>query len=189
MTKIKFCGLTREQDILAAVGLGVDYIGFVFAPSTRRVTFEQAAELRRLVPVEVKVVGVFVEPERKEVEQAVHQAGLDLIQLHGKIEETLFELGIPVIEALRSESDVRSSRAKLVLYDSAVAGSGTTFDWETKLTGTEQAFIAGGLTPGNVSQAIERYSPFGVDVSSGIETNGMKDEQKMEAFIQSVRGR
>jgi len=189
MTKIKFCGLTRGQDIVAAVELGVDYIGFVFAPSSRRITLEQASGLRRLIPEEVKVVGVFVEPERNEVERAVRKAGLDLIQLHGKIDETIFELGIPIIEALRGESDERSSRAKLVLYDSAVAGSGTTFDWETKLTGTEQAFIAGGLTPDNVSRAIERYDPFGVDVSSGIETDGRKDIRKMEAFIQSVRGR
>ncbi|AFS70040.1 phosphoribosylanthranilate isomerase [Exiguobacterium antarcticum] len=188
MTRIKFCGLKRIEEVKYAAERA-DYIGFVFAPSKRQVTRLEAAVLRKHIPVDVKVVGVFVSPTRKEVDETIEQVGLDLIQLHGPVSDELFrDQHVPIIQAL--PADATSSihpDADYVLFDAPEAGSGQTFDWTTDLQADQPIFVAGGLRADNVQHVIERYHPFAVDVSSGIETNGQKDLKKMQAFTDAVK--
>ncbi|OIN68501.1 N-(5'-phosphoribosyl)anthranilate isomerase [Exiguobacterium sp. KRL4] len=188
MTRIKFCGLKRMEDVRYAVDRA-DYIGFVFAPSKRQVTLAQAETLRAQIPETVQVVGVFVSPTKQEVEEAIEQVGLDLIQLHGPVaDELYYEKRVPIIQALSADAiDAIHPKADFVLFDAPEAGSGQTFDWTTDLQTDQPMFVAGGLRADNVGQVIERYEPFAVDVSSGIETSGQKDLKKMQAFHDAVK--
>ena len=192
MTKVKICGLSTKEAVKTAVSAGADYIGFVFAPSKRQVTLEQAAELAKLIPVNVQKVGVFVSPSRAELLEAVDKVGLDLVQVHGQVADDLFEdLPCASIQAVQVDRDghVPNSQADYLLFDAPVAGSGQTFDWG-RLDTTELAqpfFIAGGLNEDNVARAIQHFSPFAVDVSSGVETNGQKDHEKIRRFIERVK--
>ena len=171
---------------------GADYIGFVFAPSKRQVTLEQAAELAKLIPADVKKVGVFVSPSRSELLEAVDKVGLDFVQVHGQVVDKLFEnLPCGSIQAVQVDEGghVPNSQADYLLFDAPVAGSGQTFDWG-QLDTTELAqpfFIAGGLNEDNVARAIQHFSPFAVDVSSGVETDGRKDHEKIRRFIERVK--
>ena len=192
MTKVKICGLSTKEAVKTAVSAGADYIGFVFAPSKRQVTLEQAAELAKLIPADVKKVGVFVSPSRAELLEAVDKVGLDLVQVHGQVVDKLFEnLPCGSIQAVQVDGDghVPNSQADYLLFDAPVAGSGQTFDWG-RLDTTELAqpfFIAGGLNENNVARAIQHFSPFAVDVSSGVETDGQKDYEKIRRFIERVK--
>jgi len=187
MTRIKFCGLREREHVEAAVRLA-DYIGFVFAKSKRQVTLEEAARLRRDIPSTVQVVGVFVSPTYQQVTDAVEQVALDLVQIHGVIPDG--ELPVPVIQAI-PVTDIAEieQQTEYLLVDAPVAGSGETFDWSRDIQADRPLFIAGGLTAGNVGEAIKRYHPFAVDVSSGIETDGRKDPIKMQAFADAVKER
>ena len=192
MTKVKICGLSTKEAVKTTVSAGADYIGFVFAPSKRQVTLDQAAELAKLIPVNVKKVGVFVSPNRTELLEAIEQVGLDLVQVHGQVADDLFEnLPCASIQAVQvdGEGHVPNSQADYLLFDAPVAGSGQTFDWG-QLDTTELArpfFIAGGLNEDNVARAIQHFSPFAVDVSSGVETDGQKDHEKIRRFIERVK--
>ena len=192
MTKVKICGLSTKEAVKTAVSAGADYIGFVFAPSKRQVTLEQAAELAKLIPADVKKVGVFVSPNRTELLEAIEKVGLDFVQVHGQVVDDLFEnLSCASIQAVQVDGDghVPNSQADYLLFDAPVAGSGQTFDWD-QLDMTELAqpfFIAGGLNEDNVARAIQHFSPFAVDVSSGVETNGQKDHEKIRRFIERVK--
>jgi len=192
LTKVKICGLSTKEAVKTAVSAGADYIGFVFAPSKRQVTLEQAAELAKLIPADVKKVGVFVSPSRAELLEAVDKVGLDLVQVHGQVVDKLFEnLPCGSIQAVQVDGDghVPNSQADYLLFDAPVAGSGQTFDWG-RLDTTELAqpfFIAGGLNENNVARAIQHFSPFAVDVSSGVETDGQKDYEKIRRFIERVK--
>ena len=192
MTKVKICGLSTKEAVKTAVSAGADYIGFVFAPSKRQVTLEQAAELAKLIPVNVKKVGVFVSPSRAKLLEAVDKVGLDFVQVHGQVVDKLFEnLPCGSIQAVQVDGDghVPSSQADYLLFDAPVAGSGQTFDWG-RLDTTELAqpfFIAGGLNEDNVARAIQHFTPFAVDVSSGVETDGQKDHEKIRRFIERVK--
>ena len=192
MTKVKICGLSTKEAVKTAVSAGADYIGFVFAPSKRQVTLEQAAEMAKLIPANVKKVGVFVSPNRKELLEAIEKVGLDLVQIHGQAADDLFEnLPCASIQAVQVDGDghVPNSQADYLLFDAPVAGSGQTFDWG-RLDTTELAqpfFIAGGLNENNVARAIQHFSPFAVDVSSGVETDGQKDHEKIRRFIERVK--
>lgn len=197
MTRIKLCGLSRPCDIEAANELKPEYIGFVFAPKSKRyVTAEKAGELKRLLDPDIKAVGVFVN-ERLETAAGLLNSGIiDLAQLHGKEDrryiERLRELtGKPLIQAFQIETEedikeARESAAEYILLDSG-AGTGTTFDWRLAQKLKRQYFLAGGLTPGNVGEAVRILSPFAVDVSSGVETDGYKNKAKMAAFAAAVR--
>ena len=192
MTKVKICGLSTKESVGTAVSAGVDYIGFVFAPSKRQVTLDQAAELAELIPVGIKKVGVFVSPSRAELLVAIEKVGLDLIQVHGQVADNLFEdLPCASIQAVQvdGEGHVPNSRADYLLFDAPVAGSGQTFDWgQLDTTGLAQPFfIAGGLKEDNVVQAIQHFTPYAVDVSSGVETDGQKDHEKIRRFIERVK--
>ena len=192
MTKVKICGLSTKEAVKTAVSAGADYIGFVFAPSKRQVTVEQAIELVKFIPSHIQKVGVFVSPSRVELLEAVDKVGLDFVQVHGQVVDKLFEnLPCGSIQAVQVDGDghVPNSQADYLLFDAPVAGSGQTFDWG-RLDTTELAqpfFIAGGLNEDNVEEAIQHFTPYAVDVSSGVETNGQKDHEKIRRFIERVK--
>ena len=192
LTKVKICGLSTKEAVKTAVSAGADYIGFVFAPSKRQVTVEQATELAKFIPSHIQKVGVFVSPSRAELLEAVDKVGLDFVQVHGQVVDKLFEnLPCASIQAVQVDGNghVPNSQADYLLFDAPVAGSGQTFDWG-QLDTTELSqpfFIAGGLNEDNVARAIQHFSPFAVDVSSGVETDGQKDHEKIRGFIERVK--
>ena len=197
MTKIKLCGLSRPCDIEAVNELNPDYIGFVFASKSRRyVTYEKAAELKSRLSPEIQAVGVFVNEPLQNVAKLLQKGVIDMAQLHGDEDEgyitQLRQLtNKPVIQAFRIKTakDVNTaqeSRADYILLDSG-AGTGTVFDWELVKSIRRPYFLAGGLDADNVTDAVKALHPFAVDVSSGIETDGVKDKSKMAAFAAAVR--
>lgn len=192
MTKVKICGLSTAEAVETAVLAGADYIGFVFAKSKRQVSLEQAQELAKRVTGKTKIVGVFVSPSLEDLEQAIAQVPLDIVQIHGTFDEALIpKISVPVIRAIQlrdGEAQV-SSQADYLLFDAPVAGSGQTFDWDLLKDQKIQQdfFIAGGLTVDNVRQARETFQPYALDVSSGVETDGHKDIEKIKAFIEGAK--
>ena len=192
MTKVKICGLSTVEAVEATVLAGADYIGFVFAESKRQVSLKQAHELAKLVTGKTKIVGVFVSPSLEELEQATAQVPLDIVQIHGMFDETLIpKISVPVIRAIQlSDQEAKvTSPADFLLFDAPVAGSGRTFDWDLLKDQKIQQdfFIAGGLTVDNVRQARETFQPYALDVSSGVETDGRKDIEKIKAFIEGAK--
>lgn len=197
MIKIKLCGLSKEGDILAANELLPDYIGFVFWPKSRRyVDPEDAFRLKMILDKRIKAVGVFVDEDISAVEGLLKKGVIDAAQLHGSegdeyIEKLRIRSEKPVIKAFRMKSDsditaINGCSADHILLDSG-AGGGNMLDRKL-LKGIERPFfLAGGLSPDNVGEAIEELAPYGVDVSSGIETDGKKDKEKMRRFVETVR--
>lgn len=175
-----------------AVNSGADYIGFVFAPSKRQLTLKQAHELAKGIPTSVKKVGVFVSPSLQELDQAIASVPLDLVQIHGDFDESLLEqVSVPTIRAFQVSQEVAiiDSPANFLLFDAPMAGSGQTFDWHL-LADKEikkPFFIAGGLTVENVREAQALFQPYALDVSSGVETDGVKDLTKIRQFIERVK--
>ena len=197
MTKIKMCGLTRTCDIAAANELKIAYIGFVFAPKSKRyVSPEQAEELKKLLSPDIRAVGVFVNEKPEVIADLLEKGVIDLAQLHGEEDEEtiarLRQLTIrPIIRAFKIQSAEDAAKAgacsaDAVLLDSG-AGTGVTFNWELIRTFSRPYFLAGGLSPDNVGEAVRKLHPYAVDVSSGIETDGKKDQSKMAAFAAAVR--
>ena len=197
MTRIKLCGLSRPCDIEEANALKPDYIGFVFAPASRRyVTPRQAAEMKGLLSPEIAAVGVFVGEALEIVADLLNGSVIDIAQLHGdETEDDIRRLrqltDRPLIRAfrIRRAQDAEmagSSRADYVLLDSG-AGTGNVFDWQLVQRIRRPYFLAGGLNPENAERAVKLLRPFAVDVSSGIETDGRKDRRKMAAFVAAVR--
>ena len=198
MTKIKLCGLTRPEDIAAANELKPEYIGFVFAAKSKRaVSREMAAELKAQLSPEIKAVGVFVNEAPETVAGLLNADIIDVAQLHGQEDESYISrlrtlTNKPLIQAFRvdgPESLVKAEKspADLILLDSGAGGTGTVFDWTLLEKFERPYFLAGGLGPDTVGDAVKRLHPYAVDVSSGIETAGKKDEQKMAAFVAAVR--
>lgn len=197
-TKIKLCGLSGECDIEAANELLPEYIGFVFAKkSIRYVSPVKAAALRRQLATQILVVGVFVNEAPEDVADLLAAGVIDIAQLHGSEDEAYIErlralTDKPIIKAfsVRAEQDIRraaESSADFVLLDAGSGGTGTAFDWSL-LAGMERSyFLAGGLDSSTVGETVRRWRPYAVDVSSGIETDGYKDVEKMEAFVRAVR--
>ena len=194
--KIKICGLTRLVDVEAVNALKPDYVGFVFAPtSKRRVTPDQAAELKRALDPSIEAVGVFVDETPENVAKLLDDGVIDLAQLHGSEDDVCLQelrrlTTKPIIKAfrVRSEQDVldaEKSPADHILLD-AGAGTGTTFDWSLLRKVRRPYFLAGGLNLGNIDAALE-LNPYAVDVSSGVETDGLKDQKKMAEFVAAVR--
>ena len=197
MTKVKLCGLSRPCDIEAANTLKPEYIGFVFAPKSKRyVSAETAAELKQMLSPEIQAVGVFVNEPVENVARFLREGVIDIAQLHGTEDEAYIERlrqlsGRPVIKAFRMETaeDVEraeQSPADYVLLDSG-AGTGLTFDWNLIQNIRRPYFLAGGLSPENAADAVRTFHPYAVDVSSGIETDGKKSADKMAAFVAAVR--
>lgn len=199
MTKIKLCGLKRPQDIQAANELLPAYIGFVFAPKSRRYVHpDRAEELRRMLNPGIIPVGVFVNETPETVAALLDRGIIDIAQLHGK-EDAAYIRRLrqltkkPLIQAFRVDTpaDVaaaQASTADYVLLDSGAGGTGTCFDWSLLKDIQRPYFLAGGLTPENVGGAVATLHPYAVDVSSGIETDGAKDKEKMTQFVRAVRG-
>ena len=197
MTRIKLCGLSRPCDIEAANALRPEYVGFVFAPKSKRyVSPGNAVELKRMLAPGIRAVGVFVNEPPDHIAALLHQGVIDLAQLHGGEDEAYVahlrqRSAQPIIRAFRIETaeDIERaehSMADYVLLDSG-GGSGTPFDWNLIQNIKKPYFLAGGLSPETVSGAVARLHPFAVDVSSGIETDGVKDSGKMAAFVAAVR--
>lgn len=197
-TRIKLCGLSRECDIEAANELLPEYIGFVFSKkSMRYVSPEQAAALRKQLVPKIPAVGVFVNETPENVAGLLAAGVIDIAQLHGSEDETYIErlrtlTDKPLIKAfsVKTEQDIlraAGSSADLVLLDAGSGGTGTAFDWGF-LAGMERPyFLAGGLDATTVGGAVRRWKPYAVDVSSGIETDGYKDVEKMRTFVRAVR--
>ena len=196
--KIKICGLTRLEDIEVANALLPDYIGFVFwERSKRNVTKEQARELKEKLDGRIKAVGVFVDAEIDFIADLVSCGIIDVAQLHGSEEEDyILQLrerlgGAEIIKAfninkIESFDEAEKSSADHIMIDSG-KGSGIAFDW-SKLERLERPyFLAGGLSTENISEVLASINPFAVDVSSGVETDGLKDASKMKRFVESVR--
>lgn len=197
MTKIKLCGLSRLCDIEAANELQPDYIGFVFAAKSKRcVTAEKAAELKNRLSPKIQAVGVFVNESPEKIAALLANGIIDIAQLHGSEDENYIAqlrrlTDKPIIRAFRikTEADVRAVEqctADYLLLDSG-AGTGTVFDWNLVKNIRRPYFLAGGLDTGNAADAVRILHPFAVDVSSGIETEGVKDKVKMAAFMAAVR--
>lgn len=202
MVKVKICGLMEKQHVETAVNSGVDFIGFVFAPSSRRVTKEHAHFLARNVPGHVKKVGVFVNENIESILEIAHFVPLDVIQLHGEESPDLlkqlqnFEIikAISVYTAEDIEKAQNYELADYFLFDAPgtdyQGGSGNKFDWtllENNGINRQKTILAGGLDAQNIETAIEIVQPFIVDVSSGVETDKMKDEEKIKQFIKNAK--
>lgn len=194
MTKVKICGLKEVAHVVAAVEAGADAVGFVFAKSKRQITPAQAHELAKYVPENVLKVGVFVNETAETMNDIAKTVPLDVIQLHGDESQALIEqLQFPTIKAIgiKTPADVTTLAqydTDYVLVDAPVAGSGETFDWSLLETTTPNLILAGGLNEQNITAALEKVAPYMVDVSSGVETDGGKDNAKIARFIAAVKG-
>jgi phosphoribosylanthranilate isomerase len=197
---VKICGITRLEDALAAVRLGADAVGFNFWPRSKR--YLAPGDARPIVlrlPAHVRAFGVFVDPTREEVLRAVELAGVGVAQLHGDEPPALCaSLPVPVVKAIpvtdsHSLAPIVSYEVEAFLLDAPSAGrggSGARFEWTlaTEAAQVVRVWLAGGLTPENVAEAVRVARPYGVDVASGVETApGVKDPGRMERFIAAAR--
>ena len=201
-TKIKICGLTRPEDVAAANDCRPDYVGFVFAAQSRRaLTPLAAAALRRALDPGIGVVGVFVNAPPTQVATLLGAGIIDIAQLHGQEDAAYLAAqralpgvaGREIGQACRgaTAADVAragQSAADRVLLDHGPGGTGQAFDWSLLRHARRGYILAGGLSPDNVAAALRAAQPFAVDVSSGVETQGVKDAGKMRAFVEIVRG-
>lgn len=199
MTRIKICGLTREEDILNVNEAKPDYCGFIveFPKSRRNVSEEQVKKLVRFLDPEILPVGVFVNAPAELPARMANEGIIRMIQLHGQ-EDTAYlnklrnMTDVPLIKAysistVRDAEIAKKSEADWILLDNGGGGTGEAFDWRLVREVTRPFFLAGGLSPDNLEQAVEAVSPWAVDLSSGVETNGLKDAQKIRAAVEAVR--
>ncbi len=185
--KIKICGLFRECDIDYANEACPDYIGFVFAKSRRMVTMEKATFLKKQLSSSIQSVGVFVNENDNTINQAIKNKVIDIVQLHGDEDENFIKkIDAPVIKAVKV-GDVISQNATYILFDNSVAGSGEAFDWSLLPQTTMPFFLAGGINMSNIKKAMEIINPYAIDVSSGVETNGFKDRNKILEIVRTVK--
>lgn len=195
---VKICGVTNEDDALLAVALGADAVGFIFAPSPRQVVPRKVYDITRRLPAETLTVGVFRDEHPQRVIELTHAAGLKAAQLHGhETPGDVAEVSAHVRTVIKAVSagsvDVANARAfgaSMMLLDAPAPGSGELFDW--KLAGEMpegvRFLLAGGLRPDNVASGIRLVRPWGVDVSSGVEsTPGRKDPVLLKRFIEAAR--
>ncbi|MBT3363261.1 MAG: phosphoribosylanthranilate isomerase [Chloroflexi bacterium] len=211
MTKVKICGIQEKGHAIAAVEAGADLIGMVFAKSRRQVTPEQAkqiVEAVRQTSDTVKTVGVFVNTLAYEVNRIARDCNLDMVQLSGDESwEYCEDIQKTIIKAIHMKNqtdkemtvsivagtDVLTDNLYIVLLDTHIegqyGGTGKTFDWELarSISARYPIFVAGGLDPNNVQEAIKTMKPLGVDVSSGVETDGVKDVAKIRKFISEAK--
>ncbi|EFP2885409.1 phosphoribosylanthranilate isomerase [Listeria monocytogenes] len=198
---VKICGLKKAVDVAAAVDNGADMIGFVFAKSKRQVTVEAAHELAKEIPEGVKKVGVFVNPTEEELTAAIKGVPLDVVQLHGQEPpEQANRTDAEIIKAFpvkdgKLPTNINDYPNAYILLDAPAeeyeGGSGKTFDWEKinrDMLTKNKLIIAGGLNAQNVQEAIKRFEPYAVDISSGVEKNGEKDPDKIKCFIKTAKG-
>ncbi|ONI84764.1 phosphoribosylanthranilate isomerase [Saccharothrix sp. ALI-22-I] len=195
---VKLCGLRTEADVIAAVDAGADAVGFVLSESVRQIDLDTARRLVREVPPHVLAIGVFREVDASEVRRLAEESGIGAVQLHGDYPKSAFDdvstSGIPLVRAvtLTPDTDVRVGAygERMLLLDSPVAGSGERWDLGTLASTRPQGqwLLAGGLSVDNVAAAVTEARPWGVDVSSGIESaRGVKDHGLMRDFVTAAR--
>lgn len=201
MLRVKICGITNINDALHAVDAGADALGFIFYPeSPRYIPPDIACSIIKRLPPFITSVGVFVNADRDDIQRVIKECELSLVQLHGdESSDDCLALGRPVIKAirLRSRDDLILMREYAVrgfvldaYVDGTWGGTGETVDWGLAREATRYGptILAGGLTPDNVGRAVAEVQPFGVDVSSGVETApGKKDSEKVRQFIVAAR--
>lgn len=204
MTQVKLCGIRTLSHARAAVDAGAEYLGFMLAPSRRQVSPDAVREIiKELGRARARYVGVFVDPDPDEARRVAVHLGLDVVQLSGSEKpEDVARIGVPVFKVVhvRPESDLEAEIeryadvAEMLLLDTyraaAAGGTGEAFEWSSavEVAARYPVMVAGGLRPDNVAEAIRTVRPAGVDVSSGIETQGEKDPARMRAFVAAVRG-
>ena len=186
--EIKICGIRRKEDIDIISKYKPDYIGFIFAKSKREVTPETVAEITKNLDKDIKKVGVFVNATYEKINEAVQVAKLDVVQLHGdENDEYISNLDCKceIWKAVR----VRDGEDLDKYTDKEYGGSGQTFDWHGggSIKTDKPIMLAGGIKTENVIEGINIFKPVGVDISSSVETDGFKDEQKIKKFIETVR--
>ncbi|MCL1904584.1 MAG: phosphoribosylanthranilate isomerase [Methanomassiliicoccaceae archaeon] len=195
MVKVKICGLSRMCDIDVVNKERPEYVGFVFAPSPRRVTPMTALKLREGLRSDITAVGVFVDEEIENIVPLLRDGVIDAVQLHGSEDENYIEtlrraVDAPIIRSVAVEGcedieRMRTSGADCLLLEGKVRGEG--FDWNLAEKIGRRYFLAGGLSPDNVTEAVRITRPYAVDVSGGVETNGKKDAEKIKEFIRRAR--
>jgi phosphoribosylanthranilate isomerase len=193
--KIKICGIRRIEDVLYLNEFKPDFAGFVFAPSKRIVTFEEAKKLREALDKDIKTVGVFVNGEVEFVRRLAEEKIIDIIQLHGDEDDeyiSKLRANVPVVKAQRvkTRDDIKEYDCDMYLFDTLVSGAyggtGKSFDWSI-LNGVKKPyFLAGGINEENIDAAC-RSGAYAIDVSGGVETNGFKDREKIRKIIERVR--
>ncbi len=207
MTRVKMCGLFRDEDISYANEVKPDYIGFVFYPKSHRyVSIEKAQSLKARLDPEIKAVGVFVDSDISFIKELVAKNIIDIVQLHGhedsnyihELRKSIDNPDISIIQAIviKNEADIlrlpqndfmdNEFSADYYLVDSGM-GSGSSFNWDLLKEHNGKIFLAGGLNTENIAKALSTVKPFAVDVSSGIETDRIKDFDKMKKFISLVK--
>ena len=194
---VKICGTTSEEDALLAVAMGADAVGFVFAPSPRRIAAQAVADIVKRLPPEILTVGVFRDESPQRVVEVVNGAGLKGAQLHGHEtpdQAAFVRARVPFVIQAFPAGDPAVARAgdypaDVVLLDSPSPGSGQVFDWQlAEVPDGLRLVLAGGLTPANVAEAIAQVHPWGVDVVSGVESSpGQKDPVKVRAFVAAAK--
>lgn len=199
MVKVKICGLRRPEDIEAANLAKPDYVGFIFVPGTKRyVAPDQATQFREDLDADIQTVGVFVNAPIEEVVAICEAGTIDVVQLHGDedqayIDDLKGQVDQEIIKSVAVGDDlaVEDKQADYVLFDSlspSRGGSGKVFDWQKVSAYQEKPFfLAGGLGVENIADALKVVQPYAVDASSSLETDGMKDPEKMQAFVAKIR--
>ena len=204
MVKIKICGITNIEDAEAAAGFGADMLGFIFAPSPRKIEPEKARDIIHNIPPFVKTVGVFVNEDPAMIKQIMSFCGLDIVQLHGDESPDICQGLMPrSVKSFRlkdesSLQDISSycGKARAFLFDTyaenARGGTGKTFDWNLAIKGKKLGvpiILAGGLNPSNIKEAIAAVKPEAVDICSGVEKYpGKKDPAAIKELMEAVRG-
>lgn len=199
--KVKICGLKTLEDIDYINEVLPDFAGFIFAESSRRISFNQAAKMKSKLNKNIKSIGVFVNEKTENIINAAEEGIIDLIQLHGNednnyIKEIGNKLKLPVIKAFKADSNLKynieNTIADYVLIDSCnknqLGGTGQLFDWGLIPETDKKIFLAGGLNADNIIRAIKEVNPYCLDINSGVEINGKKDRKKILEVMQIVKG-
>lgn len=194
MKKIKICGLKRSEDVDYVNTYQPDYVGFVFAGKKRKITYDQAKELKKGLLSSIQVVGVFVNEDISFVEKLVKEHVIDLVQLHGQEDQKYIQalkekVDVSIIKAIQIKNEDSFNEhydVDYYLYDHGTGGTGESFDWSMLKEVDKPVFLAGGINLLNIDDALKK-NVYALDVSSGVETDGFKDEKKIKKIVRRVR--
>lgn len=194
MKKIKICGLKRREDIEYVNKYQPDYIGFVLAGKKRKLTYDQVVDLKKYLTSSIQVVGVFVNEDISFVEKLVKEHVIDLVQLHGQEDQKYIQalkekVDVSIIKAIQIKNEDSFNEhydVDYYLYDHGTGGTGESFDWSMLKEVDKPVFLAGGINLLNIDDALKK-NVYALDVSSGVETDGFKDEKKIKKIVRRVR--
>lgn len=194
MKKIKICGLKRREDIEYVNKYQPDYIGFVFAGKKRKLTYDQVVDLKKYLTSSIQVVGVFVNEDISFVEKLVKEHVIDLVQLHGQEDQKYIQalkekVDVSIIKTIQIKNEDSFNEhydVDYYLYDHGTGGTGESFDWSMLKEVDKPVFLAGGINLLNIDDALKK-NVYALDVSSGVETDGFKDEKKIKKIVRRVR--